>query len=77
MAKLNESVSKLERKSFLFSLFLNSRIASRFRFKFIFESLLIYYCVVFQIDMEAPEFKDFAKTMTDYIAEYLENIRDR
>ncbi|KAJ6647507.1 Aromatic-L-amino-acid decarboxylase [Pseudolycoriella hygida] len=29
------------------------------------------------IDMEAPQFKDFAKTMTDFIAEYLENIRDR
>lgn len=27
--------------------------------------------------MEAKEFKDFAKAMTDYIAEYLENIRDR
>lgn len=37
-------------------------------FAFIFE---------FQIDMEAPDFKDFAKSMTDYIAEYLENIRDR
>lgn len=30
-----------------------------------------------QIGMEAPEFKDFAKEMVDYIAEYLENIRDR
>lgn len=30
-----------------------------------------------QIDMEAPEFRDFAKSMVDYIAEYLENIRDR
>ncbi|XP_055839656.1 aromatic-L-amino-acid decarboxylase isoform X1 [Episyrphus balteatus] len=29
------------------------------------------------IDMEAAEFKDFAKSMIDYIAEYLENIRDR
>eukprot|EP00099_Drosophila_melanogaster_P025073 NP_724163.1 dopa decarboxylase, isoform C [Drosophila melanogaster] len=29
------------------------------------------------IDMEAPEFKDFAKTMVDFIAEYLENIRER
>ncbi|XP_022223172.1 aromatic-L-amino-acid decarboxylase isoform X1 [Drosophila obscura] len=29
------------------------------------------------IDMEAPEFKDFAKSMVDFIAEYLENIRDR
>ncbi|XP_073823149.1 aromatic-L-amino-acid decarboxylase isoform X1 [Musca autumnalis] len=27
--------------------------------------------------MEAPEFRDFAKSMVDYIAEYLENIRDR
>ncbi|KAL5281288.1 DDC family protein [Megaselia abdita] len=27
--------------------------------------------------MEAPEFKDFAKEMVDYIANYLENIRDR
>ncbi|KAL7043096.1 hypothetical protein ACKWTF_001390 [Chironomus riparius] len=27
--------------------------------------------------MEAPEFKDFAKSMVDYIANYLENIRDR
>lgn len=27
--------------------------------------------------MEAGDFKDFAKAMTDYIAEYLENIRDR
>jgi len=27
--------------------------------------------------MEAPEFKDFAKTMVDFIAEYLENIRER
>nr|ASJ26448.1 dopa decarboxylase [Pieris rapae] len=27
--------------------------------------------------MEAKEFKEFAKAMTDYIAEYLENIRDR
>lgn len=27
--------------------------------------------------MEAPDFKEFAKAMTDYIAEYLENIRDR
>lgn len=27
--------------------------------------------------MEAKEFKDFAKAMADYIAEYLENIRDR
>lgn len=33
--------------------------------------------IAFQIDMEAPDFKDFAKAMTDYIAEYLENIRDR
>lgn len=30
-----------------------------------------------QIDMEAPEFKDFAKSMVDYIADYLENVRDR
>ncbi|TMW42136.1 hypothetical protein DOY81_012784 [Sarcophaga bullata] len=29
------------------------------------------------IDMEAPEFRDFAKNMVDYIADYLENIRDR
>ncbi|TDG45208.1 hypothetical protein AWZ03_008363 [Drosophila navojoa] len=29
------------------------------------------------IDMEAPEFKDFAKSMVDYIADYLENVRDR
>jgi aromatic-L-amino-acid decarboxylase len=27
--------------------------------------------------MQAPEFKDFAKEMVDYIANYLENIRDR
>lgn len=27
--------------------------------------------------MEAPEFRDFAKEMVDYIANYLENIRDR
>lgn len=27
--------------------------------------------------MEAPEFKDFAKEMVDYISSYLENIRDR
>lgn len=27
--------------------------------------------------MEAPEFKDFAKEMVEYIANYLENIRDR
>ncbi|GBP60907.1 Aromatic-L-amino-acid decarboxylase [Eumeta japonica] len=27
--------------------------------------------------MEAPDFKDFAKSMVDYIANYLENIRDR
>ncbi|XP_037909369.1 aromatic-L-amino-acid decarboxylase isoform X2 [Hermetia illucens] len=27
--------------------------------------------------MEAPEFKDFAKEMVDYIANYLENIRER
>lgn len=27
--------------------------------------------------MEAPEFRDFAKSMVDYIAEYLENIRER
>ncbi|CAH0404867.1 unnamed protein product [Chilo suppressalis] len=27
--------------------------------------------------MEAGDFKDFAKAMTDYITEYLENIRDR
>ena len=34
--------------------------------------------IVFLIDpMEAKEFKDFAKAMADYIAEYLENIRDR
>lgn len=30
-----------------------------------------------QIDMEASEFKDFAKEMVEYIANYLENIRDR
>ncbi|CRK86291.1 CLUMA_CG000241, isoform A [Clunio marinus] len=28
------------------------------------------------IDMEAPEFKDFAREMVEYIANYLENIRD-
>lgn len=27
--------------------------------------------------MEAPQFKDFAKEMVEYIAGYLENIRDR
>ncbi|EAT37248.1 AAEL010737-PA [Aedes aegypti] len=27
--------------------------------------------------MQAPQFKDFAKEMVDYIANYLENIRDR
>lgn len=27
--------------------------------------------------MEVPEFKDFAKEMVDYIANYLENIRER
>nr|QJW82780.1 DOPA decarboxylase [Lucilia cuprina] len=27
--------------------------------------------------MEAPEFRDFARDMVDYIADYLENIRDR
>lgn len=31
----------------------------------------------FSETMEAGDFKDFAKAMTDYIAEYLENIRDR
>lgn len=30
-----------------------------------------------QIDMEVPEFKDFAKEMVDYIGNYLENIRER
>lgn len=35
------------------------------------------YIFLSQIDMEAPEFRDFAKSMVDYIAEYLENIRDR
>lgn len=32
---------------------------------------------LFPDTMEAGDFKDFAKAMTDYIAEYLENIRDR
>jgi len=36
-----------------------------------------YFCIHIKIDMEAPEFKDFAKTMVDFIAEYLENIRER
>lgn len=27
--------------------------------------------------MEAKEFKDFGKEMIDYVATYLENIRDR
>lgn len=27
--------------------------------------------------MDAPQFKDFAKEMVDYVAGYLENIRDR
>lgn len=27
--------------------------------------------------MSSPEFKDFAKAMTDYIANYLETIRER
>lgn len=38
---------------------------------------LIFWKIYPQIDMEAPEFKDFAKEMVDYIANYLENIRDR
>ncbi|KAH8282992.1 hypothetical protein KR054_011408 [Drosophila jambulina] len=29
------------------------------------------------IGMEAPQFKDFAKTMVDFIAEYMETIRER
>ncbi|KAH8255584.1 hypothetical protein KR038_006804 [Drosophila bunnanda] len=29
------------------------------------------------IGMQAPEFKEFAKTMVDFIAEYMENIRER
>lgn len=44
--------------------------------------LTIFFCFYFsstqiQIEMEAPEFRDFAKEMVDYIANYLENIRDR
>lgn len=39
--------------------------------------ILIVFWFPFQIDMEAPEFRDFAKEMVDYIANYLENIRDR
>lgn len=38
------------------------------------------YCYFYKkiiSDMETEDFKEFAKSMTDYIAEYLENIRDR
>lgn len=31
----------------------------------------------FSKKMESTDFKDFAKSMMDYIADYLENIRDR
>jgi hypothetical protein len=27
--------------------------------------------------METPEFKDFARSMVDFIGDYLDNIRDR
>lgn len=33
--------------------------------------------VLFIETMQAPDFKDFANAMTEYIAGYLENIRDR
>lgn len=36
---------------------------------------LLFYSTI--DTMEAGDFKDFAKAMTDYIAEYLENIRER
>lgn len=42
-----------------------------------FEMPFADFQIFLQIDMEAPEFKDFAKEMVDYIAEYLENIRER
>lgn len=29
------------------------------------------------VEMEAKQFSEFAKTMVDYINDYLENIRDR
>lgn len=29
------------------------------------------------MEMEAKQFSEFAKTMVDYINDYLENIRDR
>lgn len=46
--------------------------------KIITQSIRLTFCQNQpQIDMEAPEFKDFAKEMVDYIASYLENIRDR
>lgn len=28
-------------------------------------------------EMDAPQFKEFAKEMVDYVSNYLENIRDR
>lgn len=40
-------------------------------------AFLFCISVIAQLDMEAPEFKDFAKSMVDYIAEYLETIRER
>lgn len=73
MAKLNESVSNLYYYSFLFFFVTLIKCISRC----IIASLKLNLLNGFQIDMEAPDFKDFAKAMTDYIAEYLENIRDR
>lgn len=37
------------------------------------------YCYIrnFFAAMEAKEFKEFGKEMIDYVANYLENIRDR
>lgn len=45
---------------------------------FSWKKLIFFFSFFFeQIDMEVPEFKDFAKEMVDYIANYLENIRER
>lgn len=56
-------------------------------YMFLLKIFNLFYCIIdlyitfsisiSQIDMEAPEFREFAKSMVDYIADYLENIRDR
>lgn len=75
MAKFGESVSIRMVSISICDFFEKISTKNRDNVKWLI--LLFFFMIKCQIDMEAPEFKDFAKEMVDYIANYLENIRER